>query len=134
MAGAYSQDLRDRVLAAAHEHQLAYGALAARFRVGESTIRGWLRRERATGSAAPKPHGGGTRPKVDGPGAAVLKALVAERTARTLEELATEYHARTGTALSIMAVKRACTRLDLRRKKNQLRRRRADAGRRRGDA
>ncbi len=53
MPRAYSQDLRERVLAAPSP-----GALAARYHVGESTLRGWLRRERETGSAEPKPHAG----------------------------------------------------------------------------
>lgn len=127
MPHAYSLDLRERVLAASHDDHLSPDVIAARFRVGESTVRGWLRRARETGSAAPKPHGGGMPPKVDAAGAPVLTALVDERTERTLAELATRYAERTGVALSLHAVRRACQRLDLRRGKNQLRRRRADA-------
>jgi transposase len=123
---AYSPDLRERVLAAAHGG-LTHGAVAARFRVGESTVRGWLRRERETGAAAAKPHGGGARPKVDAAGAPVLEALVAERNERTLAELAAGYAERTGVRLSIHAVWRACKRLDLRRKKKEPRARRAGA-------
>lgn len=119
MPRAYSADLRERVLAAAHENTLSHGALAARFRVGASTLRGWLRRERETGRADAKPHGGGMPPKVDGPGAQVLRDLVAERNERTLRELADGYRAATGTGLSITAVWRACRRLDLRRKKKE---------------
>lgn len=114
----YSPDLRERVLAAAHAG-LTHGAVAERFRVGESTLRGWLRRERETGAAAAKPHGGGARPKVDAAGAPVLEALVEGRNERTLAELAALYRERTGTPLSIHAVWRACKRLDLRRKKKE---------------
>ncbi len=132
MPRAYSPDLRARVLAAAHAG-LTHGAVAARFAVGESTVRGWLRRERLSGSAAAKPHAGGPRPPVDAAGAAVLEALVEARPARTLAELAAAYRERTGVRLSVHAVWRACKRLDLRRKKNQPRARRAGApGRRRG--
>ncbi len=126
MPRAYSPDLRERVLAAAHAG-LPHGAVAARFAVGESTVRGWLRRERLTGATAAKPHAGGPRSKVDAAGAGVLEALVEARNARTLAELAAAYRERTGVALSVHAVWRACKRLDLRRKNSQPRPRRAGA-------
>src|SRR5688572_11984389 len=115
MGRAYSQDLRDRVLAAAHAG-LPHGAVARRFAVGESTVRGWLRRERLTGSRAPKPHAGGTGPTVD---AATLRALVAQRNDHTLAELADALRERTGHAVGVMSVWRACKRLGLARKKNE---------------
>lgn len=122
MASAYSQDLRSRVLAAAHEDRHSYGALAALFRVGESTIRGWVRRERETGSTAPKPHAGGAAPVVAGRAAQALTDLVEAQPAATLAELADGLHAATGRRPSVSTVCRACQRLDLRRKKNQPRR------------
>lgn len=127
MPHGYSLDLRERVLAASRADHLSPGLIAARFRVGESTVRNWLRRARETGSVAAKPHGGGMPPKVDAAGGAVLKALVAEENTRTLDELAARYGERTGTAVSLHAVRRACQRLDVRRKKNQLRCQRAGA-------
>ena len=60
-------------------------------------------------------------------GGAVLTALVAERNDRTLAELAAHYTHRTGVAVSIHAVWRACRRLDLRRKKKERRPGRAGA-------
>ena len=125
MPGAYSQDLRDRVLAAAHAG-LTHRAVATRFAVGESTVRHWLRRERLTGRTTARPNRGG-RPKLDATGDATLRALVAERNDRTLAELATGLRERTGVGVSIMAVWRACERLALRRKKKEPRPRRADA-------
>jgi transposase len=95
--------------------------------VSESTVYKWCRRVRETGSPAAKPHTGGGRSKVDATGAAVLTQLVEERNDRTLEELATGYHERTGVGVSISAVHRACARLDLRRKKKEPRARRAGA-------
>lgn len=128
MPAAYSLDLRQRVLACAEEEGLTHGALARRFRVGESTLRGWLRRARETGSVAPKPHAGGPTPAIDAAGAAVLEALVAEANGATLAELAARYAARRGTrVLDVSTVCRACQRLDLRRKKKERRPRRADA-------
>lgn len=123
MGRAYSQDLRDRVLTAAHAG-VTHRAVAQRFAVGESTVRGWLRRERRTGSRAPKPHAGGGAPTVD---AAALGALVAERNDRTLAELANALRERTGRTVGVMSVWRACRRLGLARKKKEPQSRRADA-------
>lgn len=125
MARAYSQDLRDRVLAAAHAGQ-THLAVAARFAVGESTVRNWLRRERVSGQTTARGHPGG-RPKLDATGDAALRALIAERNDRTLAELADGLRARVGVRVSVMAVWRACRRLDLRRKKKGARPRGAGA-------
>ena len=120
-----SLDLRQRVVAAA-QHQ-TQAQVAARFDVSESTVGKWCRRALATGTPAAKPHRGGGPGKVDGAGAEVLRALVRERNDRTLAELAALYAARTGIAVSIHAVWRACQRLDLRRKKKVPHAGRADA-------
>src|SRR5215207_1833957 len=117
MARPYSQDLRDRVLAAAHAGQ-THLAVAARFAVGESTVRSWLRRERVSGQTTALPHPGG-RPKLDAVGEATLRALLAERNDRTLAELAHGLREQVGARVSVMAVWRACQRLDLRRKKKE---------------
>lgn len=124
MPRAYSADLRERVLAAAHAGDASHLAVAARFAVGESTVRLWLRLERVERRVTPKPHGGGPRPRVD---AAALTALVAEANDRTLAELAALHVARTGVAVSTDSVWRACKRLDLRRKKKEPLPRRAGA-------
>ena len=130
MPAAYSPDLRARVLAAAHEGRLSYGALAALFRVGESTIRDWLRCERATGRTTPKPPANGAVPAITGDGEQVLRDLVRARNEATLAELAAGYRERTGVAVTVRSVWRACKRLDLRRKKKVPAARRAGAARR----
>jgi len=126
----YSLDLRTRVVAATQ--QQTYDEVAARFAVSASTVSKWCRRAREAGTPAAKPHRGGGPGKVDVAGAPVLAALVAERNERTLAELAALYHARTGIALSIHAVWRACNRLGLGRKKKEPGPGRAGAPRRRG--
>ena len=134
MPRAYSPDLRARVLAASRDDHLSHRAVAARFRVGESTVRLWLRRQRESGAVAPKPHAGGARSRVDAAGAAVLEDLVDARAERTLAERAAAYRERTGVALSTDAVWRACKRLDLRRKNKEPGRGRAGPARRGGRA
>ena len=125
MPRAYSQDLRERVLDAAHRG-LTHGAVAARFAVGESTVRNWLRRERLPGSHTPRPHPGG-HSKLGAAGEAALRTLIDERNERTLAELATGLGEQAGIGVSVMAVWRACERLGLRRKKKEPRARRAVA-------
>lgn len=111
----YSMDLRTRVVAAAQ--QQTQEQVAARFAVSASTVRRWCQRARAGGSLVPAPHRGGTRGKVAGPGAQTLADLVRDGNERTLAELAALYRERTGIAVSIHAVWRACNRLGLVRKK-----------------
>ena len=120
-----SLDLRRRVVAAARHQTQAQ--VAARYEVSESTVGKWCRRALATGTPAAKPHRGGGPGKIGAGGAPVLRALVAERNDRTLAELAALYRERTGVAVSIHAVWRACRRLDLRRKKKVPHAGRADA-------
>lgn len=62
MAGPYSNDLRERVVAAVEKEGLSRHEAAARFDVGISTAIRWVRRFRETGSVAPGQMGG-HRPK-----------------------------------------------------------------------
>ena len=119
MPRAYSLDLRERVVAARREEQLTEAALAARFRVSETTVYNWLRRERETGTVAPKPHGGGRAPSVDARGAEVLREIVGEQNDRTLEELGALYRDRTAVTLSRSGLSRMLIHLGLGRKKSR---------------
>ncbi len=119
MPRAYSLDLRERVVAARREEELSEAALAARFRVSETTVYTWLRRVRETGSMAPKPHGGGRRARVDAQGRTLLTTLLAEQNDRTLEELGALYHDRRQVALSRSALSRTLIQLGLGRTKSR---------------
>ncbi|HEX6051507.1 MAG TPA: hypothetical protein VFZ21_19645 [Gemmatimonadaceae bacterium] len=100
--------------------ELVGSSYAAAVIARPARARGRRRRAREGGSPAARPHTGGGRPKVDAADGAVLRALVEERNDRTLAELAALYGHRTGVAVSIHAIHRACGRLDLRRKKRSL--------------
>jgi transposase len=119
MPRAYSMDLRDRLVAAWREEHLSQAALAARFRVSAGTVSNWLQRVVATGSVAPKPHGGGHAPAVDAAGAALLTSWVAEQNDRTLEELGALYQTRRAVRPSRSALSRTLIRLGLGRKKKR---------------
>jgi transposase len=58
MARPYSLDLRERVVAAVEKSGMSRRRAAARFGVGISTVIGWVRRLRQTGSVAPGQMGG----------------------------------------------------------------------------
>jgi transposase len=65
MAKPYSEDLRERVVAAV-EGGLSRRKVAALFDKGISTVVNWVRRLRETGSIAAKPMGGDYRSRLTG--------------------------------------------------------------------
>jgi len=109
----YSNDLRERVVAAVDRHEGTTSQIAGRFSISLKTVSRWLRRRRLTGSIAPRPHGGGRRPAVDGPDAERLEDLRRRRPDATLDELS----AGLGLGCSRMAVFRALRRLRISRKR-----------------
>ena len=85
MARAYSQDLRDRVLAATAEGFSARGA-AERFGIGIKTAIEWVRRARETGETTARKQGQPKGSKLD-EHEAFLLGLVAEKDDVTLGEM-----------------------------------------------
>ena len=85
MGRAYSQDLRERVIAAVDTGTGAYVA-AALFRVSVSYIYKALIRRRRTGEVAARPFGGGPKPKL-APHDNALRARIAAEPDITLAEL-----------------------------------------------
>jgi transposase len=120
MAGPYSQDLRDRVVAAV-EGGLSRRQAADLFRVGVSTVIHWVRRYRETGSSAAKPMGGDHRSRLTGE-ADWLLSRVKEAPDLTLEELRDELKQR-GTSVGYGTVWRFFAREKITFKKNGARRR-----------
>ena len=70
-----SNDLRQRILDAVDNHEGTQRELAERFAVNPSTIVRLLQLRRRTGSAAPRPHGGGKSPALDADGLSTIEAL-----------------------------------------------------------
>ena len=112
---AYSNDLRQRVVAAYDAREGTQEQVAARFAVSTSWVRKILRQRRTTGSIEPRPHGGGRAPAFDGAAAAQLRAAVRADNDATLEELRRV----AGVACSAAAVCRTLARLGLTRKKSR---------------
>jgi transposase len=118
MPGAYSADLRERVLLACERGRLSRAKIAAVFQVGESTVHRWLQAWRMEGRRAAKPHAGGPAPRLDAAALAKLAAIVAEANDLSLAEYATQLSERAGVTASGPTVCRALRKLGLTRKKD----------------
>jgi len=111
MGAAYSQDLRDRVLAA-YDRGMTSGQIAQTFAVSASWARRVKQRRRETGETTPRAMGGVTVVKID---MDRLRELVLAQPDATTQEL----HARLGIDCSESAVGMALRRLDLSFKKRR---------------
>ena len=111
MAAAYSQDLRDRVIAARDEG-MATKRVAELFRVSASWVRRVMQRRREHGERSPRPRGGATVVKID---LDQLRRLVEQQPDATAKEL----HGRLGIACSVSAVDMALRRMGLSFKKRR---------------
>ena len=86
MAGAYSQDLRDRVINAVVVEGISRRAAAARFGVSGSSAIKWVERVERSGSRTAAKMGGYKRVRLE-PHRAFLEGLWAEKSDITLQAL-----------------------------------------------
>ena len=114
---AYSDDLRERVVAACGQTGRTLGQVAAQFSVSVSFVDKLLRRYRTTGSLAALPHRGGPAPGLDQQAYTHLQSCLRHQPDATLEELRTCLVAAGGPAVSRSSVWRAVQALGWRRKK-----------------
>jgi transposase len=110
---AYSNDLRERLVAAVERGDYPLHELADLFSVSLAFLVRLLQRQRRTGSVHPEPHAGGPTPKLDAAAHARLRALVRDPPDATLAEL----RERLGIAGSLLTIARALKRQRLTRKK-----------------
>jgi transposase len=114
---AYSQDLRERILATVERGEGSSRQVAKRFLVSLSFVTRLLHHYRTTGSVEPEPHGGG-RPPAPGPAQLKrLRALIKKEPDATLAGLRQAL----GVDRSTMAIVRALRKLKITRKKKVLR-------------
>ena len=109
---AYSNDLRERIVAAVARGDYPLRHLARLFAVSLSFLIRLLQRHRRTGAVRPEPHAGGPTPKRDAAAQARLRALVRDQPDATRAELRT----RLGVSCSLMTIARALKRHRLTRK------------------
>jgi transposase len=91
MSQSYEITFRERAVAAYHAGEGGYHELARLFGVGYRTLQRWVALERATGSVAPRPNGGGWRCPSD---MTMLEMIVREAPDATLAELCWAYNRR----------------------------------------
>jgi transposase len=111
MGAAYSQDLRDRIMAA-RDRGLPTSQVAELFGVSRAWVRRVMQRRREHGELTPRPRGGVTVIKVD---LQRLRQLVGEQPDATVPEL----HRRLGIDCSVSAVDMALRRMGLTYKKSR---------------
>lgn len=112
----YSNDLRERIVAAVERGEPSIRQLAHLFSVSVSCIVRLLQHQRRTGSVQPKPHGGVPPRKLDAAAEARLLELVRKQPDATLAEL----RDRLGLPCCLMTIARALQRHHLTRKKKTL--------------
>ncbi len=111
MAEAYSQDLRDRIIAA-RDGGMRTKRVAVLFKVSPSWVRRVMQRRREHGETSPRPRGGATIVKID---LEQLRRLVQQQPDATVKQL----HQRLGIVCSVSAVDMALRRMGLSFKKRR---------------
>jgi len=115
---AYSQDLRERVIAAVCGKQQSLEQIAQTFGVSPATVDNWARRWRETGSAAALPWAGGVKRSLRA-SAGIIRAEVRKQPDATLEELCERVEAANGVRANPSMMCRELARLDLPLKKRR---------------
>jgi transposase len=113
---AYSNDLRERIVAAAQRGEYSLRQIARLFAVSLSCVVRLLQRYRQTGSVQPKAHAGGPPPKLDAQAQERLLEVVRHQPDATLAEL----RERLGVPCCLMTIARALHRHRITRKQKTL--------------
>ena len=121
MGKALSTDLRQRVVDAYERGEGTQAEIAARFGVGEASVRRWLALKRETGRLAPRvAERYGLAPLIEVANLRVLESLIAEHPDGTNDELATLLAEATGVLVSASTISRSIGILGWTRKKSAL--------------
>lgn len=118
MAGAYSQDLRDRVIDAVMVEGMSRRGAAARFGVSEASAIKWVERLVRSGSRTAAKMGGYKRVKLE-PHRAFIEGLRAEKSDITLQALCDRLLAARGVAADTSLMSRFFRRLGVTLKKRR---------------
>ena len=111
MPGAYSTDLRKRVLVAVEAGEPA-DAVADEFMVGRSSVYRWMAAARDEGRRVAKPMGRGPKPIIRNETEVALCRLLDENNHLTLVECRDRLAAETGVRVNPWTIGRALRRLD----------------------
>jgi len=117
---AYSNDLRKKIIEAYQKKEGSLRKLAKRFSVSFSFVWRLVKRFRKSGVVAPKPHGGGLKPKLNQIDLIILREVSEANKDATLAELSELFFKRTGIRVSSSTVAQKLKRLRISRKKKTL--------------
>jgi transposase len=109
MAGAYSRDLRSRVLAAVEAGE-SVEAAARRFAVGRSTAYRWVQAARDEGRREAKPVHGGPAPRIQGAAEESMLELAGRPHHLSLAEITARLAETHGVRVHLTTVRRALRR------------------------
>jgi transposase len=117
MAEPYAIELRERVIAAYQAGEGSAATIAARFKVGEATVKRWLWRHRDHGHVRPTKKAGGTPSVIE---RTEIDAIVARLGDATAGEITAAYnrHRRGAARVHVSTIKRALRRYGYVVKKN----------------
>lgn len=110
MAGAYSADLRERVLAAVEAGESVPSA-ARRFAVGRSTVQDWVRALRQDGRRVAGKMGGHRKPAIAGEAEVVLRQVLEGANYLTLAQCRDRLAEKAGVSVHLSTVHRALARM-----------------------
>jgi transposase len=116
--GAYSLDLRERIVEAVERQIGSKRKIAEVFGVHESFIYKLLRQKRERGDIAPLPHGGGAQAKLSEDQRRQLPDLIAATPDATLAELRIQLKRKARVEVSLSTICRGLQALGLSRKKS----------------
>ncbi len=117
---AYSLDFRKKIVDTYFNEEISQRNVAKRFGVALSFVEKLLKQLRETGDLAPKPHGGGPKPKLNAEQLSLLTSLVEADNDATLDELCEQLKAKTTITISRSTMGRILQKLNLPRKKKTL--------------
>lgn len=118
---AYSLDLRQKIVEAYDDRRGTQRQIADTFGVSRAFVQNLLRRRRTTGSIAPLPHGGGSKPALDENDRETVRCLVKEQPDATLGELCEAVDEQMGVRVSLSTMCTVLKRMGLPRKKSRSR-------------
>jgi transposase len=116
---AYSLDFRQKIVDTYFAEGTSQRELAQRFGVALSFVEKLFKQLRETGDLAPKPHGGGPKPKLSAEQLPLVVTLVEADNDATLEELCAQLQEKTAIAISRSTMGRILQQLNLTRKKKR---------------
>jgi len=119
MGSRHSTDLWEKIVRAVDEGVGSQRLIAELFGVSRSFVEKLLARHRASSSIAPRPHGGGRKPRCATQDLIVVRRLVKEQPDRTLDELRERVADERSLDISRATMGRVLRRLGLPRKKSR---------------